>query len=283
MNNDVLRFVVTLMMLPAQDCNVEKLDNTEKMLDLMQMFKPADPLPKTMMLRQWTHNLAIQGPQAGYLNHEKYEEEIIEHLLKLPFFKRFNKKDLVQPLKNAKPEYFRKDEIIFTDGHVGVITHGSVLIRSHAGSIMEPQIEAKYEKGRILGHESDDGITSNPQNWLLSFDEGTEVLFFPADDFEELWRTQLLKIDKQLMEANIECNHLLHQMSDQSQFQLIYEDMEIRKYHPGQLICRMSKRSRLNRHFENFTNSNPMKVREMMHALTSGPNSTQNMSTSFVN
>ena len=68
----------------------------------------------------------------------------------------------MEPLKNAKPEYFRKDEIIFTDGRVGVITHGSVLIRSHADSIMEPHIEAKYEKGRILGHESDDGITSNP-------------------------------------------------------------------------------------------------------------------------
>lgn len=119
---------------------------------------------------------------------KKNENEIIDHLLQLPFFKRFDHQDLIKPLEQAMPEYYRKDEIIFTDGKVGVITHGSVLIRSHAGNILEPQIESKYEKGRILGHDSDDGITTNPQNWLLAFDEGTEILFFPYDVFEELWR-----------------------------------------------------------------------------------------------
>ena len=79
---------------------------------------------------------------------------------------------------------------------------------------MEPTIEAKYDKGKILGHDSDNGITSNPQSWLLSYDDCTEVLFFPKDVFEKLWRLQLLRFDRQIIEANIECNPLMRCMSD---------------------------------------------------------------------
>ena len=65
-----------------------------------------------------------------------------------------------------------------------------------------------------------------------------------------MWQMQFMKTDRQIIEANIECNKLLHQLSDQSQYQIIYEDMEIRKYRPGQLICRMSKRSQLNEYYK---------------------------------
>ena len=34
-----------------------------------------------------------------------------------------------------------------------------------------------------------------------------------------------MKTDRQIIEANIECNKLLHCLSDMTQYQLIYEDM----------------------------------------------------------
>ena len=65
-------------------------------------------------------------------------------------------------LKYGKPEYFAKGDIVFTDGRVGIITHGSIRIKTHSESILTPKCEAKYGKGKILGHNSDDGITTNP-------------------------------------------------------------------------------------------------------------------------
>lgn len=72
---------------------------------------------------------------------------------------------------------------------------------------------------------------------------------FDTEVFEKLWKIQFLKTDRQIIEANIECNQLLKCLSDQSQYQIIYEDMQIRKFRPGQLICRMSKQSHLNRKY----------------------------------
>lgn len=123
-----------------------------------------------------------------------------------------------------------------------------------------PTVEAKYGCGKILGHDSDNGITTNPQSWLITYDEGTEVVFFPKRIFNKLWKIQLLKVDRQIIEANIECNPLMRCMSDQSQFQLIYEDMQIRKFKPGELICRMSKRSRLNNYYRSLLETKASKL-----------------------
>ena len=150
----------------------------------------------------------------GKLDAQTYGDFLTNILTREPFFRRFTQDELKPYLASAKPEYYDKDEIIFVDGRVGIITHGSVIIRSHKDSIMSPTIEAKYGKGKILGHESDDGITSNPQSWLLAYDEQTEILFFPKELFEGLWRKQLLKVDKKMIEAAIESNSLLHCLSD---------------------------------------------------------------------
>jgi hypothetical protein len=56
---------------------------------------------------------------------------------------------------------------------------------------------------------------------------------FDTEVFEKLWKIQFLKTDRQIIEANIECNQLLKCLSDQSQYQIIYEDMQIRKFRPG--------------------------------------------------
>jgi hypothetical protein len=66
-------------------------------------------------------------------------------------------------LADATVEYYKKDEIIFLKGRVGVITHGSVRVISHQQGIMKPTTVGKYGPGRVMGHgESDGGITINP-------------------------------------------------------------------------------------------------------------------------
>ena len=50
---------------------------------------------------------------------------------------------------------------MFLDGRVGVIVHGSVRIKNHQNDILNPVTIAKYGEGKILGHDSDGGITNN--------------------------------------------------------------------------------------------------------------------------
>ena len=112
-------------------------------------------------------------------------------LEKRPFFNRFNRDILTRYIGRAELEYFEKDKIIFLKDRVGVISHGSVRVVSHQYGIMNPLTIGRYKEGRIIGHgESDNQITVNPQTWFIVFDEGTEVLFFKKQDFNELWGLQ---------------------------------------------------------------------------------------------
>lgn len=121
-------------------------------------------------------------------------------------------------LGHGKAEYYDPDEILFLNDRVGIITHGSVRIKTHQHDILSPSVEAKYGKGKILGHYSDNGVTTNPQSWVIAYDENTEVLFFETSIFNKLWNIQFQKTDRQIIEANIECNPLLRCLSDQSQY-----------------------------------------------------------------
>jgi hypothetical protein len=89
-----------------------------------------------------------------------------------------------------------------------------VRIKNHEDDILNPTTVAKYGKGKIIGHDSDNGITNNSQTWIITYDDETEILWFDKADFNQLWKIQLQKVDRQIIEANIECNKLLRCLSD---------------------------------------------------------------------
>ena len=74
--------------------------------------------------------------------------------------------------------------MIYLKGRVGVIYYGSVKIVSHSMGMLTPYTEVRHLPGKILGHTSDDGISTSSQNWLFCYDEGTEIIFFEYDVFE---------------------------------------------------------------------------------------------------
>jgi hypothetical protein len=55
---------------------------------------------------------------------------------------------------------------------------------------MNPTTVAKYGAGKILGHDSDGGITNNSQSWIITYDDDTEILFFEKSVFNQLWKIQ---------------------------------------------------------------------------------------------
>jgi hypothetical protein len=56
-----------------------------------------------------------------------------------------------------------------------------VKIFSHQKDILFPVIEAIYSRGRLLGHESDDGITTEYHSWLVCDENDTEIIFFEKE------------------------------------------------------------------------------------------------------
>jgi len=154
---------------------------------------------------------------------DKWGPCLVELLKDEPFFTRFDTTTLRKFLKYGKPETFSKEELIFLNTksaldesgrRVGVITRGSAYIVSHSLGAMTPYTETRRHAGNILGHESDNGLTTKSVNWIICYDDDTEILFFPKSIFDKLWDIQFLKTDKQIVEANIECNPLLRCLSD---------------------------------------------------------------------
>jgi hypothetical protein len=54
----------------------------------------------------------------------------------------------------------------------------------------------KFGQGKVLGHKSDNGLSSNPMIWVICYEDDTEILFFKPDKFEKLWYQQLKNKDK---------------------------------------------------------------------------------------
>ena len=67
----------------------------------------------------------------GYLNMEKYGMFIYYLLKDTAFFNRFSQETLLEWLAYSQPRYFSPNEIVFLNDQIGVITAGSVRIKSH--------------------------------------------------------------------------------------------------------------------------------------------------------
>jgi len=51
-------------------------------------------------------------------------------------------------------------------GYVGVIYEGSMHIRSHSIEILNPFTVARLDRGSVIGHYSDDGLSTDSENWI---------------------------------------------------------------------------------------------------------------------
>jgi hypothetical protein len=49
---------------------------------------------------------------------------------------------------------------------------------------------ARLEAGRIIGDSRDDGLTTHSENWIFSFVNNTEILWFSQELFDQMWRLQ---------------------------------------------------------------------------------------------
>lgn len=221
---------ITKLLLIINDENKFNQDLTIKdTIDLVHTFCPCEPKDKDQLLSRYT------DPETGMLNMEKYGLMIIQALKKVPFFNRFGIEHLKKYLSRGVVQYFNHDDIIFLKGQVGVITHGSVRVRSHMGkNMMTPKTIGRYRVGRILGHgASDNNNTIRSNTWFSSFDNSTEILFLPLDDFDNLWKCHNDKTHYILMANALINNSFFRHLSQQTVYHIVFDVMQIKKYRPG--------------------------------------------------
>lgn len=128
--------------------------------------------------------------EKNQLDTEKYGLLIYYQVKDRPFFNRFSKEVLIKYLNGAEVEYYKENEIMFMKGRVGIITHGSVVLKSHQEQIMNPTSLGRFKVGQVLGHGQSDGqISTNSHTWFTSF-EKTEMVFFKFEVFQRLWDIQ---------------------------------------------------------------------------------------------
>ena len=103
-----------------------------------------------------------------------------------PFFKRF--KDIASPeskktyenmLRRVEIELYDKNQVVFLNDRIGVVSQGSIEIRRHKDTnLLKPFVVKKAIEGDILGFvEGDGNYSASPLSWLVSMQPDTEVVF----------------------------------------------------------------------------------------------------------
>lgn len=71
-----------------------------------------------------------------------------------------------------------RNQNYYPDGKVAVIKDGVMHVYSHKTDHLNPSKIAKLEPGAVIGHHSDNGLTTDSENWIVNYSEGTELIIF---------------------------------------------------------------------------------------------------------
>ena len=111
------------------------------------------------------------------LNYDYYKKSIHTLIQGKPFFKRFNNMKsrennliLERVLREASIELYDRNQVIFLQDRVAIVTMGAVEIRRHNNKdLMKPYIVKKAIEGDIIGWaEGDSSYSSSPLSWLIA-------------------------------------------------------------------------------------------------------------------
>ena len=108
-------------------------------------------------------------------------------------------------------------------GYVGVIYEGSMHIRSHSIEILNPFTVARLDRGSVIGHYSDDGLSTDSENWIQCYQDKTACVWLLEEEFTSMWRAMGLVTDKMMLVHNASFNPMLSCLSEQTLTKLIFD------------------------------------------------------------
>jgi hypothetical protein len=74
--------------------------------------------------------------------------------------------------------YNINDVVSISDNMIGVVKEGTMHVKSHSIEILDPFTIARLDAGSIIGHHTDEGLTTFSENWILNYTNNTEVVWF---------------------------------------------------------------------------------------------------------
>lgn len=249
----LMKLVTRLILLPMIDSKRRQIDILDQLLDYMRDHQQIGTPASDSKL--YPH---ILKDQSLNLKHPCIYNIISD----LPFFNRFSVDQLKGFMMHSKVHHYKKDDIVFLNNEVGVITQGSLHLMCHHKNIMLPDTLGKLGPGRLIGHISDEGISSMSDTWIVIHDECTEIVFFDEQIFNDIWRVQNLAAEKRIIQSNLQCNPLFNCLSQQSLNYIVNDCIQLRIYRPGELICRMSKRSKINSMYRKLIDNQDSKIKD---------------------
>ncbi|CDW75604.1 tpr repeat protein [Stylonychia lemnae] len=222
-NQEIVKYVFGIILLPFQNDRRLTTDYVENFENLMDFYQPRNTITDPICL------YFVDGD--GWKTDKV--DLVVTKIKDRSFFKRFNRLQIKSFLKHMSVKKYKTDEIIFIEDAVAVILEGVVHLKSHSENILPPKLLAKFEQGDILGYEkSDNGLSRKVETWGI-VKHPTEVAFFHPQQFDVKF-------------------YFFGLLSDQTIYMLAYEFVKVKKFQPGEMIMKQSKRSILNFFYKEF-------------------------------
>ena len=150
-------FVLSMILLPMHHKRKAQFSIIDEALTIIKHYQTSQA--SNIYKINQTFLKDFVDPETNRLNMKRYKPYILGYLKKEPFFNRFSVELLEEFLENGTPELYQRDNIIFLKQRVGVVTKGSIRLYQHTFASVEPLNLGKFEKGKVIGHHSDNGVS----------------------------------------------------------------------------------------------------------------------------
>ena len=152
-------------------------------------------------------------------------------------------------IKTAEVELFDKEQPVFLNDRIAIVTMGAVEIRRHNDiNLMKPYVVKKAIEGDIIGFTDDEDSRDNTASaltWLMSMQEQTEVLFISKELWPDIWTLHKKFPEQQIVLQKLDQNLYFRRLNTTTKYHLVYENLDMKSYFPGQMIMSVHQRSPL--------------------------------------
>ena len=164
------------------------------------------------------------------------ESEVIDILMKIPFFRRYSRSILRKFLPYFRHRKVFKDEVLFPQKEVIFMIGGTVIIYDHSKDFETPQIVSYYVGGDLIGCEAlENNISKIPDYWCICQTSQVEFIQMDKAIFPDFWKAQYT-LDREQRCWNLRSLQIFKNVSDLTVYKLAYELMEEVNFRKGDII-----------------------------------------------
>ena len=175
----MVKYTIGLLLIPMIQERQKTMHFVENLKDIMDLYTIEKDVDTISQFYNYDKDVWIH----------QQEYDIVDHLVKSPFFSRFTRSQLKYILPFMKLKRFETDDVLFTENvKVYILMHGDVVLKSFKYSAFPNKLLALYKKGAVIGSKYESESTGF-DNWSISRTH-TVVAMFEYDMFTKIWNLQ---------------------------------------------------------------------------------------------